>query len=543
MYEASNPGFASGGSLGCTLLLMALSLLVGACRLAQQTGGGAVASATPEASQAGREILQAGGNAVDAAVAVSFALAATEPAGSGLGGQSSFLIHTPGRPPVAVNGTSFAPGDLPGSISADDLSGARLSTIPSTVRVLDFAWRHYGSGRIPWRRLLQPAIRRAEEGFVMGRFRHKAFDRLAEELARDPSTGAIFLPAGRPPRLGGLFRQPLLARTLRRLAEGGADEFYRGEMARQIDADMRVRGGWVTSEDLAWLPEPAVLEPVHTTFRDWDVYSLPPPAGGWVVLQVLNLIERGPPEVREDSPQRWFYLADALRLGLLNRRQAPIADALRHPGDLQRQLDKSEAARLAQEIPLGSGETTHFSVVDGQGMAVGVTASINGYFGARVAHPELGFLYNDYMREYELSQPEHPFALRPRAMPYSSMCATILARDGLPRLVLGGPGSSRIISSVVQVVQRWVDLGQGIQEAVAAPRLHVAPDRDLYLESERMRQTLFEGFQRRGFEVRPQDTGLGVGGLDPYYGGVHAVAWEEGQWVGAVDPRRDGVVR
>jgi gamma-glutamyltranspeptidase/glutathione hydrolase len=188
------------------------------------------------------------------------------------------------------------------------------------------------------------------------------------------------------------------------------------------------------------------------------------------------------------------------------------------------------------------GETTHFSVVDGDGMAVAVTQSIDSYFGARVAHPGLGFLYNNYMQSLERDDPDHPFALGPRVPPFSSMSATIVARDGEPYLVLGSPGSARIISAVTQVISHWVDVGAGVEAAVAAERVHVVPDNTAYLEQRDVPADLLTALGRDGFTLRRQSFGLTETGLDPYFGGVHAIAREGEGWRGAADPRRDGAV-
>ncbi|RMD99058.1 MAG: hypothetical protein D6814_06295 [Calditrichaeota bacterium] len=206
-------------------------------------------------------------------------------------------------------------------------------------------------------------------------------------------------------------------------------------------------------------------------------------------------------------------------------------------------ISKEHAKHLLQEMRAkDTGETTHFSVVDARGMAVSVTASINAYFGAREANAKLGFLYNSYMHEFKTGQPHHPFALRPRAMPYSSMSPTIVAREGKPYLALGSPGSSRIISTVAQVIQLWIDTKMGIQQAVAAPRVHVVPKNKLYLESQRLAPDLLARLKQQGYRLSTPRTDLARGGLNPYFGGVHAVAFEQGHWVGAADPRRDGRV-
>jgi gamma-glutamyltranspeptidase/glutathione hydrolase len=194
------------------------------------------------------------------------------------------------------------------------------------------------------------------------------------------------------------------------------------------------------------------------------------------------------------------------------------------------------------DVPGSGGETTHFSLVDGQGMVVAVTQSLNGYYGAKVAHPTLGVLYNDYMRELEVDRPGDPFALRPDALPYSSMSATILLHEGRPSLAVGSPGSKRIISAVVQVVSHWVDVGRGIRTAVEAPRLHVVPEDDLFMEARGVPAAHLLELERRGYSIVRPLSSLHKGDLNPFFGGVHAVAWEGREWTGAADPRRDGAV-
>lgn len=501
---------------------------------------GVAAAATPEAAEAGREILAAGGNAVDAAVAMAFALAVTEPAMSGLGGGMQVLLMRPGDAPVALNGTTFAPAATPPEAKPEDVKGHRLATVPTSVRTLDHAWRRFGSGRFEWARLLAPAIRFAEEGYVIGQFRHKVTLRHAADLRAHPSAGRLLLlEDGSVPAEGTCWKQPLLARTLRRLAANGADDFYRGDIAREIAADMAAHGGWITFADLAGLPPPREQAPLHGTYRGTDVFSLPPPCGGWVMLQILNLLELRPAEVlAPDSPGRDAAVLRALMTAHTQRQRHPVGDMVAHEAETGERISKATAARLAGKE---SGETTHFSVVDGAGTAVAVTTSINSYFGAWAGAGDLGFLYNDYMREFETGQPGHPFALRPGAMPYSSMCATIAARGGRPILAVGSPGSARIISAVAQVTQRWLD-GEPIAAAVRAPRLHVVPPARVFLEDDAAiaRTAALRG--AAGWELRATATDLVQAGRNAYFGGVHAVAFEDGRWTGAADPRRDGAV-
>ena len=207
-------------------------------------------------------------------------------------------------------------------------------------------------------------------------------------------------------------------------------------------------------------------------------------------------------------------------------------------------LDRISKERLPRSLDAldSQGETTHLSVVDGEGMAVSATASINAYFGARVAHPELGFLYNDYMHEFEIGREGHPFAIGSAAMPYSSMSPTILTRNGEVRLVLGSPGSARIISAVSEVIQLWVDAGFSVDEAVAYPRIHAGAARELFVEARSEDAEWIEELVEEGFDLQTPVVDLASGGRNPYFGGVHAVGYRNGTWAGAADPRRDGTV-
>lgn len=504
---------------------------------------GVVSSATPEATAAGLAILEQGGNAIDAAIAVQFALAVTEPAMSGLGGQTQVILQRPGEEPRVINGTSFAPGSIPAGVRPHEIrTGRTATTVPSTVRVMDFAFRSFGSGRVSWADTLEPAMGYAANGFEVGPFRAAVYARHEADLRADPTVAALFLnPDGSLPQAGDVLRQPVLAGTLRRLAEAGAEDFYSGRIAQAMADDMRANGGWITLEDLAATPEPAVMAPLMTTYRGHDVATLPPPAGGWVVLQALNLLEQFPADTLDrNDADRARTVLQALAIAHTSRRDSPERNLLAFQDDMAERIDKQTAADLLDAA--GRGETTHFSVVDAEGMAVSVTASIDSYFGARAASAELGFLYNNYMQTFDL-EPGRTFSLAPRAMPYSSMSATIVSREDRPVLVLGSPGSARIISAVTQVTSHWIDIGSGVEAAVAAPRVHVVPDlkdgRDnAYLE----RPVDDLDVAALGFDLTEPRQDLLIGGLNAYFGGVHAIALEDGVFRGAADPRRDGRV-
>ncbi|MDY7037740.1 MAG: gamma-glutamyltransferase, partial [Thermodesulfobacteriota bacterium] len=287
---------------------------------------GVIAASTPEAVEAGIEILRVGGNAIDAAVAVSFALAVTEPACSGLGGQGFFMIHPDKGSPFTVNGSSVAPLKIPEKITAKDLAFHRATTVPSMVRLLEYVWKEWGSGLITWQRLIEPAIRFAEDGYLLGSFRRLTLMLFVDRLRKNPVTKDLFLNSGwQVPPLRSIIRQPVLARTLRRIADRGADDFYEGEIAREIASDMAQHDGWITFEDLRTLPKPTTAKALKGTYRAWDVFTLPPPSGGWSVLQALNMLEKIPPlDFQENRGKQWVWFAEALRICQKKRRKKPL---------------------------------------------------------------------------------------------------------------------------------------------------------------------------------------------------------------------------
>jgi gamma-glutamyltranspeptidase/glutathione hydrolase len=555
IYTSTNlPRLYRRRIVACGILLFLGLALATVADAAERRFAGAVSSASPEATAAGVEILERGGNAIDAAVAVSLAIGVSEPAGSGIAGQTVMLVRPPGGEAFVINGTTWSPRSLPEDVTAEQLKyGHTAASVPSTLRVLDLAWRRFGSGEVPWAALLEPAIRVAEEGWVVGSFRQHAFRFYHENLVKQPAAAAIFSRAdGLSYQAGEVFRQPLLARTLRRLAAAGADDFYRGEIAGQIAADMAVNGGWITARDLAEFPEPAILPALAGSYRGHEVYTLPPPFGGWVVLQILNVLEQADPSLLgADDAGRRLLLIEALRIGHGSRREHPIADYRDYREQVAQYISKAEAQQLLSQSRSASGaagagdsggETTHFSVVDGDGLAVAVTQSIDSYFGARVVHPELGFLYNNYMQGFQVDDPAAPYALEPLQMPKSSMSATLVARDGQTRLVLGSPGSARIISAVAQTVSYWVDVAPDVESAVAAFRVHVIPPDEAFVEGPELPPDLLAGLADQGFRLLRPTYGVSDSQLDPYFGGIHALAFEQGSWTGAADPRRDGRV-
>jgi len=506
---------------------------------------GVVTAATPEASIAGEQIFLRGGNAIDVAVAVSFALGVTEPAMSGLGGGTQVLLSIKNLPPISINGTTLSPASTPTHIK-DTLTYHRRSTIPSTVKVLDYIWRKYGSGKISWEELLKPAIELAEKGFSLGEFRAKVYEQSKNKLLESHFNTSFFLSNGRNiPKTGDIIKQPQLAKTLKRLAAYGANDFYNGIIAKEIAQDMKMNGGWITLNDLQNFPAPKELTPLSINYNGFEVYSQPPPCGGWTTLLILNLLE----QITNNKVISDEDIIKALYLVHNDRENKPITNLLHYDSIVNIKLSNEYADKLLQEKAFfdmkkeeeGSGETTHFSVVDSEGNAIAVTSSINAFFGGLAASKELGFLYNTYMDDFIFEDPDHPFAIRPNAMAYSSMSPTIVQEKGENVLVIGSPGSSRIISSVAQITAKWIE-NRNINKLIKTPRIHVSKNY-IYMESKKDTGLIDLDFIKNfDLKFKIPNENLMNNNLNPYYGGIHAIAKEHKIWVGVADPRRDGKV-
>jgi gamma-glutamyltranspeptidase / glutathione hydrolase len=457
-----------------------------------------VAAAHPLASQVGRDVLRAGGNACDAAVAAAFALAVVEPYSSGLGGGGLILVHTAidGRvraldcretAPAAARSDMF----VRNGVADPKLSqtGGLAVAVPGLVRGL--AELHRAGGRLPWADLLQPAIALARDGFPVDA---ELQARIKEEASRLDAAGqAVFRPGGVTPAVGSRLVQADLARTLAAIADGGAEAFYAGRLAEAIVAGARAAGGVLTTADLAAC-RPLWREPVRGAYRGVEVWSMPPPSSGGVVLvEMLNVLSgRDLAAAGWGAAETWRCLAGAMRLAFADRARwlgdpdfcpVPVA-RLTSSGyaDSQRaRLDAAFSAPAAAGAPAESPHTTHLSVIDGAGNAVSATLTINLSFGSGVIAPGTGVILNDEMDDFS-AQPGAPNyfglvggaanAIAPGKRPLSSMAPTIVLRDGRPWLVLGSPGGSRIITAVLQVLVNVVDFGLDLEMAVRAPRIH-----------------------------------------------------------------------
>ena len=514
---------------------------------------GMVATAHHLATAAGVEVLQDGGNAFDAAAAAAFALAVCEPAASGLGGQTMMIVDVAGRRRIVLDGSSRAPHRLvPGNLVQDDLlHGHRATTVPSTPATLAYAVQQFG--KLPLARVLAPGIRAAREGFEVTPLLHSLFEGKLDAL-RAGSAGPIFLREGRPPAAGERLRQPTLAATLERLAAAGIEDFYRGDIAAALVRDMQEHHGLLHADDLAQIPWPLERRPYSASFRGRRVFTVGPPGAGRAMIFLLNMLDCLPPsEVDLDTPRgaQLFVLAD--HQAQHDRKDRPYdphlypqvpreqmisrAYARASARRLRKRLDEAGSGR--PPIPaeaggeaLGRGETTHLSVMDRQGNVVGLTQSIERVFGSCEASPELGFIYNNYLSTFEYVDISHPHYLRPGAAPWASVAPCIMYNGRRPELVIGSPGSERIVSAIAQVLLRLSN--HEPLDAVAAPRLHGALDGTVSLEQERFDPAVLE-------HLRAHSDGLVDRGAWSFFlGCVQLVVRQGEEFVGVADPRRDG---
>lgn len=524
---------------------------------------GMVVSTDSLASAAGLSVLREGGNAIDAAVAVHFALAVVYPQAGNLGGGGFMVVRTADgreatldfreRAPLAAERDMYVGED--GKVGSTSRTGHLAAGVPGSVAGMAKAHRRFG--RLPWDRLLEPARRLAADGFPVSKRLHDALTAQMERFSRFSATAAIFLPDGRPPADGTVLRQPDLARSLDAISASGADAFYRGWIGDSVVAEMERGGGLISKRDLEeyraiW------RRPIAIEYAERRLISMGPPSGGGVVLgEMLGMLERF------DLRGLEYRSADEIHLMVEAMRRA-YADRNRHLGDpdfvsvpidrllsssyldsLAKTIDPARATPSEPGVAAGpeSAQTTHYSVVDSAGNAVAVTTTINGSFGSAVVVRGAGFLLNNEMDDFT-TRPGEPNmyglvqgesnSIAPGKRMLSAMTPTIvIAPDGRIELVTGTPGGPTITTSVLQVVVAQLDHGLGAQQAVNAPRVHHQHIPDL-LRYERggLEPSVIEELERRGHRLEERAG---------FSGDVQSI-WvaPDGVRYGAADPRGGG---
>jgi gamma-glutamyltranspeptidase / glutathione hydrolase len=524
-----------------------------------------VVSGHPIASAVGRDALRRGGNAIDAAVAVAFALAVVHPEAGNIGGGGFLLYRRASGSLHALDFRETAPRAATrnmyvgpdGKRTGKSHTGHLASGVPGSVAGLVEAHRRFG--RLPWKSLVEPSVLLARDGFVIDEYRRNSIADDTARLSRFEASASQFLPGGAPPRVGSTFRQLDLARTLEAIRDHRAAGFYAGWVADSIAAEMKRGGGIITRADLrayrtVW------RVPVRLTYRGYTMYSMPPVSSGGVTLgMILNVMEgfgRLPPFGsaallhREAEAMRRAYIMRNASLGDPAFVSNPVARLisksfgrrLRSLIDTTRATPTPDAVKQLEEGP----STTHFSVVDSAGNAVSFTTTINSLYGNAVTVRGAGFLLNDEMDDFT-TLPGAPNQwgsidgrknlIAPGKRPLSSMTPTIvLDPNGRLFLVLGSPGGTTIITTVYHILSNVIDHGMTLAEAVAAPRMfHQARPDSLQLEREDSSQvgvpdaTVAE-LVRLGHSIRYRD----------YMGDVEAIIRTASGWQGVSDPRRGG---
>ncbi len=546
-------------------VVVTLALLVapvgGSSEPTRATRGMVVASDSL-AAEVGRDVLRDGGSAVDAAVATAFALAVTLPAAGNIGG-GGFLVHRAAdgaaaaydfreTAPAAASPEMFLSGGVYDAARHHDSHVA--VGVPGTVAGLHRAWADHG--RLPWRRLVEPAVSLARDGFALTHARAASLAGVLPRMARYPAAVAAFSNAGVPYAAGERFRQPDLAGTLELIAAEGPDGFYRGRTASLLAREMAEHGGLITEADLAAY-ETRVREPARGNYRGYEILSMPPPSSGGITLvQMLNVLEGY--DLRAagyGSALNVHRIAEAMRRG--------FADRARHLGDpdfnpampVLRLTSKEYAAGLRATIdaeraspsgpdtfewPATGNETTHLSVVDADRNAVALTTTLEQSYGSKIVVPGAGFLLNNEMGDFNAAPGlttatgligTEPNLAEPGKRMLSSMTPTIVARDGRLFMVTGSPGGRTIINTVLHTVLNVVDFGMNVQEAVDAPRFHHQwlPD-ELRYERRGLSPDTVALLEARGHTLATRTT----------QGAAHAIVFDAEADVleGAADPRR-----
>lgn len=528
---------------------------------------GMVASRSDLASEVGSDILRAGGNAVDAAVATAFALAVTYPSAGNLGGGGFMVLSKADGTVLAQDHRETAPAaahrdmflDAEGNVDRNlAVNSLQASGVPGSVAgLLDALERH---GTFSREQVLAPAIRLAEEGFLLN-------DDLAGQFAENfavfrqyPGSLAVFSKGGVPYQAGDLWQQPELARTLKRIAAQGRDGFYKGETADLIVAEMQRGGGLITHEDLAGYT-PLWREALHGSYLGYDIWSMPPPSsGGVLLLQMLNMLEpydlkamgwgSAPAVHLLIEAQRRAYADRAEFLGDPDFVEIPMAMLVSKDYARRRFADfdpvqATDSARIgAGSWPEESPQTTHLSVVDAAGNAVALTTTLNRSYGNRIVVPGAGFLLNNEMDDFS-SKPNAPNSygligrdandIQPGKRMLSSMTPTIVMKDGKVLLVTGSPGGATIINTVLQVVLNVLAHGMDVEAAVASPRIHHQWQPDVVrFENGAITPEALEELRTMGHKGL---TGSGFG-----IGDANSVLLRDGTLTGVSDPRSVGGV-
>ena len=526
---------------------------------------GMVASVHPVATEAGLRVLKQGGNAIDASVAVALTLGVVDSDNSGIGGGCLMLIHRADGSLVAIDGREMAPAAATPDMflrngKADtklSQTGPLASAVPGALAAYEFAVEHYGKRKLS--DLILPAAEIAERGFVLDAGYARNLKRVAKDLARFPSSRAVFFKGGKPLTRGNVLKQPDLAATYRSIAGQKSDWFYRGPFAQAVEQWMKSNGGILTAEDFKNY-HICVRAPILSRYRGYTIVGFPPPSSGGVhVAQMLNMLETFNLNALSET-ERLHVMAEAMKLAFADRAYwlgdpdfAKVPRGLtdtNYATALAGRIDRKHASHVSGhgmppdwESDVFKIHTTHFSVADAEGNWVACTATVNTSFGSKVVIPGTGVVMNDEMDDFSI-QPgvknyfgligDHANAVAPGKRPLSSMTPTLVLKDGKPLIALGAAGGPKIISQVVLELVWQLDFGMSPAEALVQPRIHHQWFPNELMVEKSLPGRLQIGLARRGHKLK-QMPSMGVSQI------VARSPDGEG-FVGAADPRAGGTV-
>ncbi len=536
------------------------------CTPEAQSRLGMVSTGSTIATQVAVEILELGGNAIDAAVAAALTLGVVDSQSSGIGGLTNILIRQANGRVIAIDGTSHVPRTIDIEKFREYKNSGRTFgyegiSVPTTLATLEFARANYGTTNLAV--LIQPAIDIAENGYPISKMQILKTKKYYDDIMKTtPYMRSLIFNDGRTiGKPGDLQRQPDLARTYRKIATEGVRSFYSGSVADEIEADMVRSGGFLRKSDLANVSI-GRARPLHTSYRGYDVYTFPPPGGGAGVVAILDILETFPSDfLAEDSVQRHHALLEAFRIAAAAVRMAPQQQQGRGQAVPAKKHAKFRAALIVpgEMVPIevlapnsnpecssSSDNTTQVSIVDRWGNVVSLTQTLSRSFGAKVATPGLGFPYNGFVEPFAADNPQCPGYLRPSAPIMTDMAPTIVLKNRRFVAALGSPGSNRIPSILSQVISNLIDRKMGVRNAVTAPRIVWGglPHPSVYIEVfDPISGEVVEAFEEMGFKdmkaLRYPPSGKTK---KNDFGGINAVAFDPVTRVftGVGDPRRYG---
>lgn len=516
-----------------------------------------VAAAHPIASAVGIEILQQGGNAVDAAIAVAFALSIAEPNASGVGGGGFMIIKMADQhEPVMIDYREKAPGKAtPERFYLNDSSFHQLTQegvptaigVPGLVAGADLALKIYGT--MSFKTVLGPSIRLAKNGVLVSEKLSGMIAENYDKILKFPASAAIYLSNQMPLEQGSILKNEDLACTLERLAEQGPDIFYHGEIAALIVSAVKDQGGILELDDLKQY-QARLRKPVIGSYRGYQIISASPVTGGGThLIELLNIMEGlDVKKLGHNSAQFIHSLSEAMKM--------VYADKALNTGDpdyyrvpVEKFINKKYARKLRKKINRckasfdyiapsyiipESNSTSHLSIIDGKRNIVSLTQSINNFFGSGIVVPGTGILLNDHLSDFD-DQPGRPNSIGPHKRPTSSIAPTIVLRNGRPFMTLGTPGGTRIISALAQIIMNVIDFGMSIDAAIEAPRVHCL-DRILHVEN-RIPADVIDQLRAMGHQIKVHPD------FDNYFCGAQGILVDQqtGLLHGGADSRRDGV--